>query len=74
MEGSPGSDIADCFDQALSIAFRIKATVVFDFNGVHCGVRPSDKRHPEAKTWFIRNYHGEMGKKEGLFKCCYANP
>lgn len=71
MEPSPGSDIGDCFDQALQIAHHIRCVVDFDFNEVFCGVRPSD--HEGLREVFVNNYHREMSRKFGC-KICYANP
>ncbi len=76
LEPSPGSDIGDCFDQAQSLVRRLQCCVVFDFNEVHCGVRPCDvfdDGSEHSRDLFIRNFQHELGKKTGC-KICYANP
>jgi hypothetical protein len=73
MVPSPGADILDCFDQALRIAIQLHAVVTFEFNEVHCGVRPCDYGSPELREIFVRNYHHELAKTTGC-KICYANP
>ena len=69
---SPGSEIGDCFDHARSIVDKTGAVVTFDFNGVHCGVRPCDDT-PWSKEIFVRNFHRETARKTDC-KICYANP
>jgi hypothetical protein len=72
VEPSPGSDLGDCFDHACDIVARTGAIVNFDFNEVHCGVRPCDIR-PGAREIFIRNFWHQATKSHGC-KICYANP
>ncbi len=76
MEPSPGSDIGDCFDQSVQLVKWLHTCVVFDFNEVHCGVRPCDVFDVTtelSRELFLRNYQHELGKKTGC-KICYANP
>lgn len=76
MEPGVGSDIGDCFDSALRIAEQLDVVVIFDFNEVHCGVRPCDAgdeiREMTSKELFLRNYRTEGAKTTGC-KICYAN-
>jgi len=74
VEGSAGSDIADCFDHALKIAVHVGINVTFDFNGVFCGVRPSDIQQPQSREWFLANFHRELSKHGKTIRICYANP
>lgn len=70
---SPGSSIEDCFDYALRVARQLDLVVTFEFNEVHCGVRPSDYGEPERKEFFLKNYRYEGSKTSGC-KICFANP
>lgn len=72
LEPSPGSDIMDCYDHAVDIVRRLGVVVTFEFNEVHCGVRPCDAADVEAKPRFHHNYHHELAKTTGC-KICYAN-
>jgi hypothetical protein len=76
LEPSPGSDIGDCYDQAAEIVRRLGSCVVFEFNEVHCGVRPCDVRdwsREDPRDVFLRNFQRELAKTSGC-KICYANP
>lgn len=73
MEPSPGSDITDCFDHALRLAIQLNVVVTFEFNEVHCGVRPCDYGEPDRREIFVRNFQHELSKTSGC-KICYANP
>lgn len=76
LEPSPGCDIGDCFDQAAKLVRKLRSNVVFEFNEVSCGVRPTDVLdfdQAESRELFLRNYHREQAKTTGS-KICYANP
>lgn len=76
LEPSPGCDIGDCYDQAARLVKWLHTCVVFDFNEVHCGVRPCDVFDDgagDSRALFIRNFRNELVKTSG-YKICYANP
>jgi hypothetical protein len=76
MKPSPGSHVMDCYDQAAALVRKLGCVVTFEFNEVHCGIRPWDVVSSEAKEsreLFERNYQIELVKKTGS-KICYPNP
>lgn len=73
LEPLPGSNIDDCFDQALRIAITLGVSVKFKFNGVHCNVRESDGDNAkQRKKWFIDDFNKSLTENTG-YKFCYAN-
>lgn len=51
LEGTPGSDILDCCQEAVAVANRLELNVQFRFNGVMCLVHTGDAPRELRARW-----------------------